>query len=251
MSIPGKLVDEVKNVVKVLELGKNPVGVKFMRSRETEALKTRIKEGKLYTVCGGILNAAEGEVVLLSRESCSCPGGRYYLGFVERREISLSVLVDGEKLWYNKLVAYRSDFEAEKLSKIPYGLARSIILYPLTNYGEDFYPDLILMLVNAEQASRLLILNQFWDGKTPSMEMRHALCWSTITYPAMSGNFNISVGDISARRMEGWDPNLMVASIPIERMKLIIKALDKSTAGTAEPSEEFKKAIEAIRTRKT
>ncbi|MCX8176393.1 MAG: DUF169 domain-containing protein, partial [Candidatus Bathyarchaeota archaeon] len=215
-----KLINEVEKITKVLKLSKNPIGVRFMRKKEVELLKTKIKS-KFYTVCGGILNAAEGETVLLSKESCICPGGRYYLGFVEKREIPLSVLVDGEKLWYNKLVAYRSDFEAEKLAKIPYRLAENIALYPLTSNIKSFYPDIVLMLVNAEQASRLLLLNQFWDGKTAPMEMRLSLCWSTITYPAMSGNFNISVGDISARKMEGWDPNLMVASIPVERMKFI------------------------------
>ena len=45
-------------------------------------------------------------------------------------------------------------------------------------------------------------------------EMRGSLCWSMITYPLVSGNFNLSVGDISARRMERWDPNIMAASIP-------------------------------------
>ncbi|MGP3702739.1 MAG: DUF169 domain-containing protein [Candidatus Bathyarchaeota archaeon] len=244
-----KLVIGVEKVVEVLKLGKNPVGVKFMRRREAGVLKTRIKS-RFYTVCGGILNAAGGEFILLSKENCICPGGRYYLGFVEKREIPLSVLVDGEKLWCSKLLAYRSDFEAEKLAKIPYNLAENIALYSITTNNENLYPDIILMLVNAEQASRLLFLNQFFDGKITSMEMRLSLCWSTIVYPAMSGNFNISVGDVSARKMEDWDPNLMIASIPVERMKFIIEALDKSTAGTAEPSEEFKKAVGAIKQEK-
>ena len=95
-----------------------------------------------------------------------------------------------------------------------------------------------------------MTLNQFWDGKTPSIEMRGSLCWSMITYPLVSGNFNLSVEDISARRMERWDPEIMVASIPWERIRGIADAIDLSTAGRAEPSEEFERMTEKMRSRR-
>ena len=55
----------------------------------------------------------------------------------------------------------------------------------------------------------------------------------------MSGNFNVTAGDISARRMVGWDKNIMFASVPVEKIREIADALDKSTAGTAKPSSQF------------
>ncbi len=93
-------------------------------------------------------------------------------------------------------------------------------------------------------------LNQFWDGKTTSIEMRGPLCWSAITCPLVSGNFNLTVGDISARRMERWDPGLMVASIPWERIRGIAEAVDLSTVGRAERSEEFERMTEKMRSRR-
>jgi uncharacterized protein (DUF169 family) len=81
--------------------------------------------------------------------------------------------------------------------------------------------------------------------------MRGSLCWSMITYPLVSGNFNISVGDISARRMERWDPAIMVASIPWERIKGIAEAIGLSTAGKAERSEEFVRMTEKMRSRRS
>jgi uncharacterized protein (DUF169 family) len=85
--------------------------------------------------------------------------------------------------------------------------------------------------VNAEQVSRLVTLAQFWDGKTPSFEMRGSLCWSSITYPLVSGNFNVTAGDISARRMVEWDKNTMVVTVPLEKIQGIAEAVDRSTAG--------------------
>jgi len=77
--------------------------------------------------------------------------------------------------------------------------------------------------------------------------MRGSLCWSTITYPIVSGNFNITAGDISARRMAGWDDNIMIVSVPVEKIQGIADAIDKSTAGTAKPSRQFEKMVARIR----
>jgi uncharacterized protein (DUF169 family) len=77
--------------------------------------------------------------------------------------------------------------------------------------------------------------------------MRGSLCWSTITYPIVSGNFNITAGDISARRMAGWDENIMIASVPVEKIQGIADAIDKSTAGTAKTSPQFEEITKRIR----
>ena len=236
-------ITHVKTVAEALVLEKEPVGVKYTN----EDPGVEVEEGG-HTVCGAILRAAEGNVILLSEDSCACSGGKSHLGLILRGEIPWKMLVEGEKLWADVKTAIRSNAEVEKIARPPYGLSKKIYLYPV---GRGiFQPDLVLMLVNAEQASRLITLNQFWDGKTPSMEMRGSLCWSMITYPLVSGNFNLSVGDISARRMERWDPEILVASIPWERIRRIAEAVELSTAGTAEPSEYFKRMTEKMRSRR-
>ncbi len=77
--------------------------------------------------------------------------------------------------------------------------------------------------------------------------MRASLCWGAISYPIVSGNFNITAGDISARRMAGWDENIMIASFPAEQIQGVADAIDKSTAGTAESSEQFKALVARMR----
>ena len=235
--------EHVKSIVEALSIEKEPVGVKYT----DEDLAVELEKGN-YTVCGAILAASEGKIIVLTEESCACPGGRTHLGLTRRGEIPWKMLVEGEKLWYDVKTAIRSSVEVEKIARPPYGLSKKIFIYPVRK--GIFQPDLILMLVNAEQASRFITLNQFWDGKTPSIEMRGSLCWSMITYPLVSGNFNLSVGDISARRMERWDPNIMAASIPWERISGIAEAVDFSTAGRAKPSEEFERMTEKVRSRR-
>jgi len=184
-------------------------------------------------------------VIMLSKETCACPGGRSHLGLTETREVPLKMLVEGEKLWCDVKTATRSMIESEKIARPPLRIANKVYLYPVSK--NIFAPDLVIFLVNAEQVSRLVTLAQFWDGKTPSFEMRGSLCWSSITYPIVSGNFNITAGDISARRMAGWDENIMIASVPVEKVEGIADAIDKSTAGTAKPSREFEEITAMLR----
>jgi uncharacterized protein (DUF169 family) len=232
--------ESVERIRKALGIRAEAVGVKY-----TDELSTpKPAEGK-NTVCSGILEAADGKVIMLCKKTCPCPGGQSHLGLVEARVIPLKFLVEGEKLWCDVKTATRSRIEWQKIAPPPLGIAGKVYLYPLSR--DVFVPDLVLFLVNAEQVSRLVTLAQFWDGRTPSFEMRGAMCWSAIAYPMVSGNFNITVGDISGRRIAGWNENIMIATVPVEKVQGIADAIDKSTAGTARPSEDFEKITASIK----
>jgi uncharacterized protein (DUF169 family) len=232
--------ETAQKIRNALGIEKEAVGVKY----SDEATTAKLAKGQ-YAVCNGILEASNGKVIMLSKETCACPGGRSHLGLTETREVPLKLLVEGEKLWCDVKTATRSMIESEKIARPPLRIASKVYLYPVSK--NIFVPDLVIFLVNAEQVSRLVTLAQFWDGKTPSFEMRGSLCWSSITYPIVSGNFNITAGDISARRMAGWHENIMIASVPVEKVQGIADAIDKSTAGTAKPSRRFEEVTARIR----
>ncbi|MBN2098647.1 MAG: DUF169 domain-containing protein [Dehalococcoidia bacterium] len=232
--------ESVERIRKALGIKAEAVGVKYTDEPSTP----KPAEGK-YTVCSGMLEAADGKVIMLSKETCPCPGGQIHLGLAEAKVIPLKFLVEGEKLWYDVKAATRARIEWQKIAPPPLGIAGKVYLYPLSR--DVFVPDLVIFLVNAEQVSRLVTLAQFWDGKTPSFEMRGALCWSSIAYPMVSGHFNITAGDISARKMAAWNENAMVATVPVEKVQGIADAIDKSTAGTAKPSEDFEKIMASIK----
>ena len=230
----------VKEIRDALGIEMEAVGVKYT----DESPPAKLAEGQ-YAVCNGILEAANGKVIMLSKENCACGGGKNSLGLTETSQVSLKMLVEGEKLWCDVKTATRSRIESRKIATPPIGIASKVYFYPLNQ--DIFNPDLVIFLVNAEQVSRLVTLAQFWDGKTPSFEMRGSLCWGAITYPMVSGNFNITVGDISARRMAGWEKNVIIASIPSEKIQGIAEAISKSTAGTAEPSRQFEALVARIK----
>ena len=92
----GEYIENVKSIVEALSIEKEPVGVKY--TDEDPAVEL---EKRSYTVCGAILAASEGKVILLSEESCACSGGKTHLGLTQRGEIPWKMLVEGEKLWYD------------------------------------------------------------------------------------------------------------------------------------------------------
>lgn len=231
--------DSAKKICEALNIEKQPIGVAFAGEPPGAAPV----DGR-YGVCNGILRAGEGKLIELTAEKCSCPGGRVHTGLVQERDVPLELLVEGEKLWADVVAAHRASTRSRELAEPPVELADNIFFYPVGQVSLE--SDLVLFLVDAEQVSRLVSLAQFWDGRTPAFRMHGSLCWSAVTYPLVKGKFNVTAGDISGRRIADWPSDLLIASIPAEQLDQMADAVDKSTAGTAEPSEEFEKLTDSI-----
>lgn len=102
----------------------------------------------------------------------------------------------------------------------------------------------MLFLCNPEQACRLTTLARYKDGGLPPSELGGSLCWSTITYPLVMGNINVSLGDPSARRIEHGKPEELVVSVPTYKLHQLVESIDYCTAGVAKLSPEFERLIE-------
>ena len=66
-----------------------------------------------------------------------------------------------------------------------------------------------------------------------------SLCWGAITYPLVTGNFNITMGDPTARRVHKYNPNELIVSIPYRMIPAMMEAMEYSTAGKGKPAQWF------------
>jgi uncharacterized protein (DUF169 family) len=155
--------ESAEKIKSALGIDMGPVGIKYID--ESVSMEPAVGQ---YAVCKGILAAARGGLIMLTKETCACPGGKSHIGFTETREVPLKLLVEGEKLWCDVKTAMRSSIATLRIAQPPFGISSRVYLYPVAK--EIFVPDLFIFLVNAEQVSRLVTLAQFWDGKTPSLE---------------------------------------------------------------------------------
>lgn len=68
--------------------------------------------------------------------------------------VPLNYLVEGEKLWKNITIVFRSMGGARNVATPPLNLAKSVYLYPPEM--ELLEPDLVLLIVSPSQASRIV-----------------------------------------------------------------------------------------------
>jgi uncharacterized protein (DUF169 family) len=216
--------------VSVLELQKQPIAITYSNEEVQSTMK------KAITICKALQLVSSGEIICMSKTKCACPGGKWHVGFAEKRDGIEKTLVEGEKLWASVAVANQSLSETHRIAPPPLGLANFIIFSPLNK--ANLRPDLILIFANPFQASRLIFLADY-HGYPIKPRVTGSLCWSAITYPLVTGNFNITMGDPTARRHYEYDQNELIVSIPYRMIPSMMDALEHSTAGKGKPAELF------------
>ncbi len=221
---------------KVLGLKKEPLAVTFTNEEVSEGLYEKT------TICKALKRAAEGDCFIIDKKVEVCPGGSRFCGFtefkseVQRRRLQ-RFLTKGEKLT-STIVS------SERMLKLPVqpptGLADRLVICPLEKTA--LRPDLVLFQCNPEQACRLITLDTYWDGISPKQQVIGSLCFSSIVYPVMTGCTNVSTGDWTARRQQGFEPDILFFTVPYERMHNLIAAVPNCSAGDADAviPEEFR-----------
>jgi uncharacterized protein (DUF169 family) len=223
--------------VSVLELRGQPISVTY----SDEDIQSTIDKG--IEICDALKLARSGEIISMSKATCTCPGGRWHVGLGEKREGIERILVQGEKLWASVAIARQSIGETHRIAPPPLGLAKFLILSPLKK--ATLRPDLIVIFANPYQASRLIFLADY-QGFPIKPRVTGSLCWSAITYPLVTGNFNITMGDPSARRTRKFDPNELIVSVPFRMIPGMMEAIEYSTAGKGKPAKWFEERTHRI-----
>jgi uncharacterized protein (DUF169 family) len=220
---------------KVLGLKKEPLAITFTNDEVSGGQYERT------SICKALKRAGEGDCFVIDAKVETCPGGSRYCGFTEFTEEQKRrlqrFLTKGEKLT-STIVSF------ERMLKLPVqpptGLADRLVICPLEK--TTIRPDIVLFQCNPEQACRLITLDTYWDGISPKQQVIGALCYSSITYPTMTGCTNMTTGDWTARKQQGFEPDILFFSVPYERMYNLIAAIPNCSAGDAEAviPEEFR-----------
>jgi uncharacterized protein (DUF169 family) len=186
-----------------------------------------------HWVCQALLDAYQGDTIVLTKESSACGGGTYHLGLGPRPSgdadrATKKFLVEGEKLFCSITTFYRSQ---QLTAPAPYGLADAIVIGPLSS--ARLRPDLVVFVCNPEQGCRLVTLATYSDGIPPKTEIVGSTCHMVIAYPLVSGELNISLLDYTSRRMKDFGRDQLFVTIPYHKMPALMESIDSCTAGTA------------------
>lgn len=217
-----------EEIVGTLGLDSKPVAVTFT-NEEVEVEKKR----RMW-MCRALKLAATGEPFVIDKETSACPGGSWHCGLSEppaaqgRRALQ-HFLTRGEKLTASITSFHRMQTLG---SPPPTGMSDRIFLGPMD--AAPIRPDIVVFVCNAESACRLVTLDHYWDGKPPHIELTGSLCHAAISYPVVTGNTNLTLGDWTARRMQKYAPDIVFLTVPYERIANLVLAIPECSAGTAE-----------------
>lgn len=213
-----------EKIVEVLGLEWVPVAGKFSDSAVEGADSSR----KL-SVCEALdVVRRENVVVNLSKENCTCAGGRHFTGleFLPQEAVA-AVLAGRHKVYESLKVAVAS----VKKQPRPVKRGRFLVLGPLGKFESD--PDLVFLFVNPAQADRFLGLVSF-EGAEPFTYYPASNICSTITNTLAKGQPEINFISFFERRERRWSPNELIVALPLKDFEAAVGNILKSGFGTAQ-----------------
>jgi uncharacterized protein (DUF169 family) len=216
-----------KRLIEVLDLKKSPVAVTYTDVPVPPGSTDRCR------ACGAIFSAAKGETIQMTATNSACPGGSEFLGLSSpepgRGKTLRDFLINGEKLYSCPAAIHR--MRAMTKAKPPVGMAEAIVFAPLDR--AELQPDIAIVLCNAWQASRLIGLASYETGLPMECDPTGALCRAVVTYPLVTGQVNVSFGDVTARRTERAPEGELYVSLPYQHLRSVALSIDRCGAGTA------------------
>ncbi len=209
----------------VMGLRSKPVGVLYAK----EPLKGG--DNSPIAVCEAMKRASDGGIINLSKDNSKCPGGTYYIGLGERASGIEDFLVNVEHIFSSYPVA-RAHFIHSVIP--PKELTPYVCFAPVTEMPVK--PDLVLVVCNPMQASRLLGLVAYDGAPGLKLSAFGAACQTAITNPLMNGQVDVSFIDLSARKRAGFADDELILSLPYREFMRAVANIDYSICGTAKPS---------------
>lgn len=224
----------------LLQMDVSPVALNFLKDTPAQDNTKKVR------ICRAILDAAGGRVVSIDKVNNACFGASWHLGFHPMRdekvkEMVKKFVVEGEKLF----CSYQAlDNLITQMEEPPDNSNSYFVLVPLEK--AEFKPQLVIFIVNADAACRLLTLVTFIDGIMPKIKIGGPTCRMSIIYPLLTGEVNISFYDYTARKICNVEKDKLLISIPYKKIPAIIDAIDKCPAGRAkiEYPAEFRKFLQ-------
>ncbi|MCX5702883.1 MAG: DUF169 domain-containing protein [Candidatus Omnitrophica bacterium] len=211
----------------LLNLEFSPVAISLLKE------PILIDAGKRLRICKAILDAGKGQTLQIDKTNNVCFGAAWHLGFHQIKDpktinMIKKFVVEGEKLF----CSYQAlDNLLAAIEEAPDNSQSYFVLSPLEK--AQFSPQLVIFIVDAEAACRLLTLVTFIDGIIPKIKIGGPTCRMSIIYPLATGEVNISFYDYTARKICNVDKDKLLISVPYQKISHMVEAIEKCSAGKA------------------
>ncbi len=218
-----KLKAGATNIAKVLDLKWPPVAGKFSDDATGESPSER----KL-SICQALsLAKRENLTIVLSKENCTCPGGRDFTGLeiVPVENFAKGLTTKRHKVYDSENTALNSIHKQPR----PKRRGSFLALGPLEKFKTN--PDLVFLFVTPAQADRMLGLISY-KGAEPFMYYPASSICSTITNVLAKNRPEINLIAKFEREAGKWSPNELVLAMPYKDFEAAVENVPDSGYGT-------------------
>lgn len=206
----------------ILGLKYEPVAVRFIFDEEEYAAIKADEPSAQIPYCVMIKSAALGKKFKSRIMHHKCDGGTTALG-LERstQRIESGAEYFSYNLYASQAAARRHRTAIKSLHTFE-PLTYGILTCPLKECTKA--PDVVIGVVNAFQAMRIVQGNTYETGMKPQVDMgaMQGLCSEATVVPYLTGNLNVSVLCPSTRILCKWDESDLAVGIPFERFEPIV-----------------------------
>lgn len=222
-----RMVENINKMKSLLGLERDPVSVIFFFTEEdyNEYPVEEITVSMPY--CVMVKQAATKSKKIKSRlEHHTCDGGTTALGL----EPSTEKIESGQEYFSYNL--YSSNAVARRMRAGIKSLHRKsvstygIVVLPFLEC--EMTPDVVILILNANQAMRIVQGYEYFTGKKPAIDLgaMQGICSEVTASPYITGELNVSVLCPSTRMLCKWSDEDMAVGIPYELFEMITEGIE-------------------------
>lgn len=241
--------EEWKQFQEIVGLKESPLGVYYTHDKPEGITPPKGISG---CIIGLLKNARkEGKTVYFDRTHFGCPGGGYYLGFLEKPRPNIEYFLscgipgemEGERYMKTPELA-REYFKKIKPRRAP---ADYCVFKPIERLQDEIKPEVIIFFGTPDILSGLFTLTNYALERTDAVSTPFGSgCGTLLTYPLLEADKPepravLGMFDVSARPMVEKD--LLTLSMPYS----IFLNLMENVSGSFLETESWKKVLRRIK----
>ena len=220
-----QLKDMSTKLKEILNLEREPVGVKFLKDTEKTAIKNEYDRNTKTRYCQALMRAGNGENIIITSDNISCPASAAAFGLKPLPEM----LSSGQMLHNMGLFA---TFEAGKkamegMTRLNYGDYSAVLLSPLEKI--ELEPDVVVIESKPEHLMWLSLAAIYETGERLHFDSAifQATCVDSTVIPFATQKINSTLGCYGCRESTNIKEEENLIGIPFTKLNSIINNLEK------------------------
>lgn len=218
-----------KKLKDILNLNREPVGVKFLSENEMQGLKDKYDDNTKTRYCQALMRAGNGEKIIITKENISCPASAAAFGLKPLPDM----LQNGQMLFNMGLFA---NLEAGKkamegMTRLEQGKYQAVLLSPLSSI--EIAPDVVVIESKPEHLmwTALAYISKTGERLSFSSAIFQATCVDSTVIPFAKDTLNSTLGCYGCRDATNIEDSECLIGVPYNKLEELVENLERMSGG--------------------